>query len=105
MKNYIVLFLKGIGIGAANVIPGVSGGTIALVTGIFEKLIDSLKSIDITAFRFLIKGEFRKFSEHVNLDFLLTVFGGIFVSILTFARIFEFLFLDYPVYVWSYFLA
>lgn len=103
MKNYIVLFLKGMGIGAANVIPGVSGGTIALITGIFEKLIDSLKSIDITAFRLLIKGEFRKFSEHVNLDFLLIVFGGIFISILTFARLFEFLFLDYPVYVWSYF--
>jgi len=103
MKNYLVLFLKGIGIGAANVIPGVSGGTIALITGIFEKLIDSLKSFDITAFRLLIKGEFRKFSKHVNLDFLLMVFVGIFVSILTFAKLFEFLFLDYPVYVWSYF--
>ncbi len=103
MKKYIVLFLKGIGIGAANVIPGVSGGTIALITGIFEKLINSLKSIDITAFRLLIKGEFRKFSKHVNLDFLLLVFGGVFVSILTFARLFEFLFLDYPVFVWSYF--
>lgn len=103
MKYYIILFLKGIGIGAANVIPGVSGGTIALITGIFEKLIDSLKSIDVTAFHLLIKGEFRKFSKHVNLDFLLVVFGGIFVSILTFAKLFEFLFLDYPVYVWSYF--
>ena len=103
MKNYIALFLKGIGIGAANVIPGVSGGTIALITGIFEKLIDSLKSIDITAFRLLIKGELRNFSDHINLDFLLIVFAGIFVSILTFARLFEFLFLNYPVFVWSYF--
>jgi len=103
MKNYIILFLKGIGIGAANVIPGVSGGTIALITGIFEELIVSLKSIDITAFRLMLKGDFRRFANHVNLDFLLIVFAGIFVSILTFAKLFEFLFQEYPVFVWSYF--
>ena len=91
------------GIGAANVIPGVSGGTIALVTGVFEKLIHSLKSIDIQALRLLLSGRWKAFSSHINLDFLVAVFAGIFASILTFARILEFLFRDYPVYVWAYF--
>ncbi len=103
MKEYLSLFLKGIGIGAANVIPGVSGGTIALITGVFEKLIDSLKSFNIQALRFLISGKFKEFATYVNLDFLVAVFVGVFVSILSFARILEFLFGNYPVYVWAYF--
>ncbi len=103
MKEYLSLFLKGIGIGAANVIPGVSGGTIALITGVFEKLIDSLKSFNIQALRLLISGKFKEFATYVNLDFLVAVFAGVFVSILSFARILEFLFGNYPVYVWAYF--
>jgi len=103
MKEYLSLFLKGIGIGAANVIPGVSGGTIALITGVFEKLIDSLKSFNIQALKFLISGKFKEFTTYVNLDFLVAVFAGVFVSILSFARILEFLFGNYPVYVWAYF--
>lgn len=103
VKHYLSLFFKGIGIGAANVIPGVSGGTIALVTGIFEKLIDSLKSIDLKAVRLFFKGEFKAFADYINLYFLLAVFSGVFVSILTFAKLFEFLFANYPVWVWSYF--
>ena len=103
MKEYISLFLKGIGIGAANVIPGVSGGTIALITGVFEKLINSLKSFDIKAFKLLFSGKFKEFSVYVNLDFLVAIFSGVFVSILTFAKLFDFLFNEYPVFVWSFF--
>ncbi|MDX2444630.1 MAG: DUF368 domain-containing protein [Bacteroidales bacterium] len=103
MKEYLSLFIKGIGIGAANVIPGVSGGTIALISGIFEKLIDSLKSFDIKALKLFFSGRFKEFAKYVNLDFLITVFAGVFVSILTFAKLLEFLFQDYPVYVWSFF--
>jgi len=103
MKEYIALFLKGIGIGAANVIPGVSGGTIALITGIFEKLIHSIKSFDIKATKLLFAGKFREFSKHVNLNFLITVFLGVIFSILTLARILSYLFEHYPVYVWAYF--
>lgn len=103
IKNYIYLFIKGLGIGAANVIPGVSGGTIALITGIFEKLIHSLKSFDLKAIKLLFSGKFKAFSDYTNLDFLIAVFAGVFVSILTFARLLEFLFQEYPVYVWSYF--
>ena len=53
MRQYFILFLKGFGMGAANVIPGVSGGTIALVTGIYEELIESLKSFNLQAFKYL----------------------------------------------------
>ena len=103
MKEYLSLFLKGIGIGAANVIPGVSGGTIALITGVFEKLIDSLKSFNFQALKLLVSGRFKEFASYVNLDFLIAVFAGVFVSILSFAKILEFLFGNYPVYVWAYF--
>ena len=89
--------------GAANVIPGVSGGTIALITGIFEKLINSIKSIDLKAVRLILKGDFKGFFSRVNMGFLLSVFSGIFISILTLARILGYLFENYPVYIWAYF--
>lgn len=103
LKNYAGLFFKGIGMGAANVIPGVSGGTIALITGIFEKLIDSIKSFDLTALRLFFSGKFKQFAQRVNLDFLVAVFAGIFVSIISLAKLLDFLFSNYPVYIWAYF--
>ncbi len=89
--------------GAANVIPGVSGGTIALITGIFERLINAIKSFDSTAFKLIIKGKFRDFANHTDLFFLIWVFAGIFVAIVSLARLLEFLFEHYPTFVWSYF--
>jgi putative membrane protein len=103
IRYYLLLALKGAGMGAANVIPGVSGGTVALVTGIFEELIDSIKSFNLTALNLLIKGKFSDFSRHINLNFLLAVFLGITVSIFSLARILEFLFVYYPIYIWAYF--
>ncbi|UCH13835.1 MAG: DUF368 domain-containing protein [Bacteroidales bacterium] len=103
MKKYLALFFKGAGMGAANVIPGVSGGTVALITGIFEKLIHSIKSFDLEAIKLLFTGKFRTFSKHVNLDFLIAVFAGIAVSIFSLAKLLDYLFNNYPVYVWAYF--
>lgn len=103
MREYIGLFFKGVGMGAANVIPGVSGGTIALITGIFEKLIHSIKSFDLVALKFLFSGKVKRFAEHVNLYFLIAVFLGIAVSIFTLAKLLGFLFDNYPIYIWSYF--
>ncbi len=103
MKKYIGLFFKGVGMGAANVIPGVSGGTVALITGIFEKLIDSIKSFDLTAITLLFTGKFKRFAMHVNLDFLFVVFLGIGISIFSLALLLKELFCTYPVFVWSYF--
>jgi len=103
MKEYIGLFFKGVGVGAANVIPGVSGGTIALITGIFEKLINSIKSFDIKAVKLLFAGKFKSFARHVNLDFLIAVFSGVALSIISLAKLLGYLFDNYPVYVWAYF--
>jgi putative membrane protein len=103
MKNYFVLILKGMGMGAANVIPGVSGGTIALITGILERLINAIKSFNLTALRLLVKGRFADFARHIDLEFLIAVFLGIGIAIISLARLFEYLFAHYPVYIWSYF--
>jgi len=103
MKKYLSLFTKGLAMGAANVIPGVSGGTVALITGIFEKLIDSIKAFNLTALKLLLSGKLKDFARYINLDFLLAVFSGVAISILTLARLFDFLFKSYPVYIWSFF--
>lgn len=103
MTNYIYLILKGIVMGAANVIPGVSGGTMALITGIFERLINAIKSFNLKAIKLLFSFKLKEFAQHVDLYFLIAVFGGVAIAIITLARLFDFLFTNYPVYIWAYF--
>ncbi len=103
IKDYIFLIIKGMGMGAANVIPGVSGGTIALITGIFEDLINSIKSFNLAAVKLLFSGNFKEFAKHINLGFLIAVFFGIGISIISFAKLLDFLFTDYPIYIWAFF--
>ncbi len=94
---------KGFIVGAANVIPGVSGGTMALITGIFEKLIHSIRSIDGNAFKMLLSGRLKEFSSHINFFFLVAFFTGVVISIFTLARLLDYLFQYYPVFIWAYF--
>ena len=103
MNQYIANFLKGVGVGSANVIPGVSGGTIALITGIFERLINALKSCNLTAIKLFFTGKFKEFAEYIDFKFLVSVGCGVVVAILSIARLFEFLFAEYPIYLWSFF--
>jgi len=103
MLNSFILFLKGIAMGSANVIPGVSGGTIALITNIYEQLINSLKSFDKTALKLALKRDFKSLSKHLNLDFLLPVFSGIIISIISLAKLFEFLLSKHPEPTWAFF--
>ena len=103
MKEFISLFFKGMAMGAANVIPGVSGGTIALITGIFERLIHAIKSFNLTAIKLLFSGKIKDFIKHTDLYFLIAIFSGVGASIITVARLFSFLFEFYPVYIWSFF--
>jgi len=103
INNVLGLILKGMGMGAANVIPGVSGGTIALITGIFEPLIDSLKSINSKAFKLFFTGHWKEFAKHIQLEFLIAVFLGVGISLFSLARILKFLFESYPVLVWAFF--
>ncbi len=101
--HHILFFLKGFAMGAANVIPGVSGGTIALITGIFERIIDAIKSFNGTAFGLLVKGKIKEFIQYTDLYFLLSVFVGMVVSVVTLAKLLAFLFNTYPIYIWAFF--
>jgi putative membrane protein len=103
MIEYLLNILKGALMGAANVIPGVSGGTMALLTGIFEKLINAIKSFDIEAIRLTLKFRFKELFTHLDLKFLSAVGIGVLSSILTFARLLEYLFEHYALYVWAFF--
>ena len=90
-------------VGLANIIPGVSGGTIALVTGIFERLINSIKSFGITSLKLLLKGKFKEFADKTDLYFLVTLFTGVIFAIVLLAKIFDYLFSQYPVFIWAFF--
>ena len=89
--------------GAANVIPGVSGGTIALITNIYEDFINALKSCNGTAIKLLLTGQFKEFSNHINLPFLASVLLGVLISIFSIAKLFEFLLDEKPVQIWAFF--
>ncbi|MCB2196002.1 MAG: DUF368 domain-containing protein [Bacteroidetes bacterium] len=103
IKTHVNLALKGFAMGAANVIPGVSGGTIALITGIFERLIDAIKSFDATAIKLLFKGKIKDLIKYVDFYFLVAVFFGMVASVVSLAKLLEFLFANYPIYVWAFF--
>ncbi len=103
MKAFIIHFIKGLAMGTANVIPGVSGGTIALITGIFEKLVNSIKSFNLKALKLLFTGKFKAFAKHTDFGFLFAVLLGIFVAILSVAKLFDYLFTNYPVFIWAFF--
>lgn len=98
-----MLVLRGMGMGAADVVPGVSGGTIAFITGIYEELVDSIKSINLQAARLLFTGRWKAFWKQVNGNFLLAVFAGIFISVLSLARLLDYLLEHRAILLWSFF--
>lgn len=103
IKDYLLLALKGIGMGAADVIPGVSGGTIAFITGIYEELINSIKSINLFAIKLFFSGKFAGFWKAINGTFLLSVFLGVAISIFSLAKGLKYLLDHYPILVWAFF--
>lgn len=102
-KEIFGLFVRGMAMGAANVIPGVSGGTIAFITGIYERLIDSLKSFNLQAVQLLFKGKWKEFVAHTDLYFIISLFLGVFVSIISLAKVLEYLFCNYEFLTLSFF--
>ena len=102
-KDYALLTLKGIGMGAADVVPGVSGGTIAFIVGIYEELIDSIKSINLTSLKMLCSMKFSRFWKAVNGNFLLAILSGIGLSVFSLAKLITYLLVQEPVLVWSFF--
>lgn len=103
MKKYIQLIVKGIAMGAADVVPGVSGGTIAFIAGIYEELINSLKAISLQSLKMLFKQGLAPFWKFINGNFLLAVFAGVGISIFSLAKAIKFLLEHYPILVWSFF--
>ncbi|MCT4648291.1 MAG: DUF368 domain-containing protein [Carboxylicivirga sp.] len=101
--SYIKIAIKGAAMGAANVIPGVSGGTIALITNIFERLINAIKSFNGKAIQLLLKRDFKALVQHIDLYFLIALFAGIGIAVVSLAKLFEYLFENYPIHIWAYF--
>lgn len=103
MKESISVLLKGAAMGAANVIPGVSGGTVAFITGIYERLIFAIKSLSGSSLKLLFKGKIKEFAEETDLKFLIWLGIGVVVSILTLAEVLKYLFENYEKLVWAFF--
>ncbi len=101
--QYLLVTAKGLAMGAADVVPGVSGGTIAFISGIYEELIETIHNIDLGFFKIWKKDGLRNAWKGYNLSFLLAVFSGVFISILSLAKIISWLLTDYPIMVWSFF--
>ncbi len=89
--------------GAADIVPGVSGGTIAFITGIYDTLLDSIRSFDVECLKLLIRGDFKGIWQHVNGGFLLVLLLGIATSIVTLARVVSWVLTNYPVQLWAFF--
>ena len=103
MKNYIFLFLKGLAMGAVNKIPGVSGGTVAFITGIYEDLINSIKKINFKFFKILFNRGFKDFYFEINGRFLTIVFSGVIASFFSVSLILDRLIEEYELYVFGLF--
>lgn len=101
--DYAMLAIKGLCMGAADVIPGVSGGTIAFLTGIYGELINSIKSIDMAALKMLFSLRLKDFWKKINGNFLVSVVLGILISVFSLAKLMQYLLEYHPVPLWSFF--
>lgn len=101
--QYLLITAKGLAMGAADVVPGVSGGTIAFISGIYEELIETIHKIDLKIFKVWKNEGLKAAWRSYNLSFLLALFTGIFISILSLAKLITFLLEEFPIMVWSFF--
>ena len=103
LKDYLTISIKGACMGAADVIPGVSGGTIAFITGIYDEFVGSIARIDAEAVRLLLRGKLREFWKHINGWFLLAIATGIGVSVVSLAGLMQMLLVSFPIQTWAFF--
>lgn len=99
----LYLFLKGLAMGAANKVPGVSGGTVSFVLSFYEELIYSFRKINLIAFKLLISFRFKSFYRYVNGQFLILIMGGSIFSYFTISLVLDYFLHHYELYVWSWF--
>lgn len=103
LKDYALLYLKGLSMGVADVIPGVSGGTIAFITGIYAELVGSIREVDSMALKLLLSFRLTDFWKKINGNFLIAVLAGVGTSLITLAGLMTWLLEHHPVQVWSFF--
>lgn len=103
LSSYLLITVKGLCMGAADVIPGVSGGTIAFLTGIYQELLDSIKSVNKEAIKYLFTFQIKKLWKHINGNFLLALFSGIIISLFSLAELMKYLMVHQPIPLWSFF--
>ncbi|TFH90099.1 DUF368 domain-containing protein [Vibrio ouci] len=101
--NYLTTFLKGMAMGAADVVPGVSGGTIAFITGIYDTLLESIRRINPSVLGIWKRDGFNAAFQHINGFFLIALFGGVLTSIATLAKLISWLLVTHPIPLWSFF--
>ncbi|MUU78147.1 DUF368 domain-containing protein [Winogradskyella endarachnes] len=101
--DYLAITLKGIAMGAADVVPGVSGGTIAFISGIYEELLESIDKINLGILKVWKKEGFKRAWHSINGNFLLALFSGIAISILSLAKLIKWLLHHKPILLWSFF--
>jgi putative membrane protein len=102
-KDFIAIGLKGMAMGAADVVPGVSGGTIAFISGIYEELLTSISGINLSLLKALKKEGFKAAWTQANASFLLALFIGVFISFVSLAKTIKWLLENQPVLLWSFF--
>ncbi|MUU78146.1 DUF368 domain-containing protein [Winogradskyella endarachnes] len=102
-KDRLFLVIKGLAMGAANKVPGVSGGVVAFVAGFYEEFIYSLQRVNKKAFGLLINGRFKSFFQYINGKFLSLLFLGMIISYFSISKILDYLIVNYQLYVWSTF--
>lgn len=102
-SEYILTAIKGACMGAADVIPGVSGGTIAFIMGIYDKFVASLAAINAEAVKLFFTGKFKEFWRHINGGFLLSLVVGIGISVISLATVMQTLLSDFPIQTWAFF--
>ena len=102
LKSFII-FLKGSAMGLADLIPGISGGTVALILGIYKKFINSLKSINFQSLKLLFAFNFKELNKQLNLVFLIPLFSGIIFSVLIFSSLIFFFLEEFPIHLYSIF--
>ena len=104
IKQYISTFFKGLAMGIVNVIP-VSSGTVSLIIGVFERFINSIKSLNLKAFKLLFKGEFSEFAKRTDIKFLLTLILGIMAGMILTAISLKAIFKKYEVFAYAFFIG
>ena len=97
------IFLRGLAMGAADIVPGVSGGTIAFITGIYFRLLEAINAVPVATFRYLFRGRFRSFWVSIDGTFLVALLAGILTSIVTMAAAISYVLEQHPVLIWSFF--